>query len=322
MKIKVKNINNVPIPEKLREILRQLNSIPIEASLRMSIQERRKVYEEFVFSHRGQLLSIKLLEDTAVLSPEGHQIPIRIYIPCLRKKLPVLMYIHGGGWEKGSITTHDSICRYLSNIGNCLIVSLEWRLAPEHRFPKGLDDVLVVYDWIIHNIHTYSGDAKKVAVGGDSAGANLAASLTHFLKRHNADIPYFQLLIYPCVNLKMQTPSYKEFATGFLLTSANVKRCIEGYIQNKQDLENPLVNPILESDFSGLPSTCIITAEYDPLRDEGKKYFRHLQKANVPSTYICASQMVHSFLHLTGSVREAKEHVMNIGEIVRKNLHA
>ena len=319
---KVQNIDNVVMPEKLRQILMQLNTIPVEVLEKMTLQEKRDAYERFALTHGGPLLSITRIEDTEVLSPEGHKIRIRIYTPCFGKILPVLMYIHGGGWIRGSLSTHDSICRRLANIGNCLVVSLEWRLAPEQPFPAGFYDAQAVYSWIIHNIKSYSGDTKRIAIGGDSAGANLAASLTNFLKNAGLQLPCFQLLIYPCVSLKMQTPSYQEFTKGFLLTSDYVKNCIEAYIRDKKDLDNPQVNPILEANFSGLPPTHIVTAEYDPLRDEGKLYFEYIQKANVPSTYMCATQMVHAFLHLTGSVREAEDYATNIGETLRKNLYS
>jgi len=227
--------------------------------------------------------------------PAG-DIPLRIYTPTeTTASLPVLVWYHGGGWVLGTLEGVDHVCRELANTANAIIVSVDYRLAPEHRFPAGPDDCEAAYVWVLENAASFGGDPRRVAVGGDSAGGNLAAVVSLRAKEHNLPLPVFQLLIYPVTDHDFDRPSYVENADGYLLTRLAMRWFWNQYVNSAADMDHPHAAPVRAADLRGLPPALVITAEFDPLRDEGEAFGELLRQAGVPVTVTRYEGMIHGF---------------------------
>lgn len=223
---------------------------------------------------------------------------VRVYNPNPQASSPqpALIYIHGGGWCLDSIESHDSVCRGLANQADLVVLSLDYRLAPEHPFPAGLEDCYAATQWICSNAKQLKLDPTRIALGGDSAGGNLTAAvlmLAH--ERHGAPIA-FQMLLYPCVHMKAQTGSRKAFAWGYVLDADLCDWVIDSY-SGGHDLGDPLLSPLLAKDLSFMPPALVVTAGYDILRDEGKQYADLLQQQGVKCTYECYEGLIHGFMN-------------------------
>ena len=309
---------------KIQTFLDQIRQIPQPDKSKGTalVEEGRKQYEIFVVNYAGPTWSVSKVEDVSVPSSDANRsIPVRIYTPNTEKTLPILIYFHGGGWQRGNLNTHDSICRRLATKGDCVVVAVDWRLAPEHKFPDGLDDCHAVYHWVIGES---SGkdlpriDRNRVAIGGDSAGGNLTAALSHRLRDEKAKMPVLQLLFYPSLDLTLAYESYKKFAKGYFLETERVAYCRDLYLRSPEDIQNPLASPLLAKDFKGLPPTHVVTAGYDPLQDEGKAYAEKLQASSIAATHHRYPDMIHAFLHFTGLVPEIEKVFDDVGQILQQ----
>lgn len=234
-------------------------------------------------------------------------IPARAYLP---KGLPeqgrsVLIYFHGGGFIRGDIDTHDSICRVLASEAGCLVVSAAYRLAPEHRFPAAAEDGLDVVQWVSDNAQQFGIDPKRIAVGGDSAGGNIAIATCLQARERGAPDICFQLLIYPVTDLTAGSESYRLYSKGFLLNS--MPFYIASYLGPDGDARNSLASPLLAEDLSGLPPAYVLTAGFDPLRDEGQEFARKLSQHGVRVEHKCYEDMIHGFVSLRGLLSEADD---------------
>lgn len=306
----------------IKKFLDTLNKIPNTHSQDISVEEGRKAYLIFALTNAGWPLTMARVEDLRVPSAETNQsIPIRIYTPVLNKSLPALIYYHGGGWQRGDIATHDSICRHLARFGECIVVSVQWRLAPEHKFPAGPNDCFVAYDWVVRHGKNYNIDTTRLAIGGDSAGGNMTAVTIQRLRETDIQKPIFQLLCYPALDLSCSTWSYNEYSEGFFLTTERVKYYVNGYVNSPSDINNPLVSPLKQKDLSGIPKTHIITAGFDPLRAEGELYAQHLKESGIPVTYKCYEDMVHAFLHMNDTVPAVETALQELGGVVKAALY-
>jgi acetyl esterase len=229
-------------------------------------------------------------------------ISVRLYHPAPGKTLPVLVYYHGGGWVSWSVKTHDPVCRRLCDAGQFAVVSVEYRLAPEHRYPAAVDDAYGVISWIRTNAEMLGIDPTRVGVAGDSAGGNLAAIVAH-LMRDNGDEPLrLQALIYPVTDATMSHPSYVEHASDGTLSAATMRYFIESYVPANVDRRHPNISPLFLTDFSSLPPAVVVVAEYDPLRDDGFAYARRLQQAGVPVHVEHFANSMHAFISLGGLI--------------------
>ena len=237
------------------------------------------------------------MQDIECPGPTG-PLRIRVYNPAAHPTVqqPALIFIHGGGWCWDSVESHDSVCRGLAIQANIVVLSVDYRLAPEHPFPAAVDDCYAATCWIFSNTQQLSIDSSRIAIGGDSAGGNLA--LTTVLKaQQDSHIHFaFQLLLYPVVDILAETESRRTFANGFGLDEDVVKFVLANYMQG-QDVKNPLLSPYYAPDVSFMPPTLIFTAENDPLRDEAKLFADRLQKEKVTCTYRCCKGMVHGFMN-------------------------
>ena len=242
-----------------------------------------------------QLESAKPLSITA---PHG-AIPARIYTPkTLRKSdglAPCLVFYHGGGWVIGDLDSHDVVCRKLAHEGELIVISIDYRLAPEHKFPAAVDDAIAAVKWIAANAKALGIDAARLTVGGDSAGGNLAAVVA--LAGRDGDGPKLagQLLIYPATDFAMNTPSHSEPETSILLTHSVIKWFCNHYLNGPADVDNWWASPARAKALAGLPPAYVLTAGADPLRDEGDEYAKRLKDAGVPVAYKHFPGQFHGF---------------------------
>jgi len=272
----------------------------------MPVDTCRDVFLQLVRSLGGEVIPIHDSSDRAIPGPDG-DIPVRVYTPrdAGGEKLPVLVVYHGGGWVIGDLETHDNQCRYLSNEADMIVVAVDYRLAPEHKFPAGVNDCINATEWVIANAETLGGDASKVAVTGDSAGGNMAAVVAQQLKGKII----FQLLVYPATDFSETVyPSREEFGGGEYFLSMEDMAWFGGLLVNEpSDLLGETASVMARKDLSGLAPALTITAGYDPLRDEGKAYADRLREAGVSSEYKCFDGTIHGFTLFPGALEAGKE---------------
>jgi acetyl esterase len=230
-----------------------------------------------------------------VIEGPGGGLRLRLYRPRRDVVLPVLLFFHGGGWTVGNLDTHDPHCRRLALRAECLVVSVEYRLAPEHRFPAAVDDCLAAARWVAAGIARHGGDPRRVAVAGDSSGGTLAAVVS----QHEAAIPglgiVLQALIYPGTDLRANSETYRTLGEGFFLTAAKMRWFIGNYLARAEDALDPRASPLLADSLAGQPPALIITAGLDPLLDEGRAYADRLREAGTAVEVVNYEGWPHGF---------------------------
>jgi acetyl esterase len=244
------------------------------------------------------------VEDRTVPGPAG-EIPVQVYVPDAAGPLPILVYYHGGGWVSGCIETHENACRALANQTPAVVVSVEYRCAPETKFPGPLEDCYAATAWVAEHGAELGGDPTRLAVGGDSAGGNLAAAVALLARERGGPKIGFQLLIYPVTDYNFETASYQEAAEGYGLTQDSMRLFWELYLPTEADGANPLAS-VLRADLAGLPPAYVITAEYDPLRDEGDAYAEKLKAAGVSVEHVSYPGQIHGFFNV-GTMMKSRE---------------
>ncbi|MBI3677061.1 MAG: alpha/beta hydrolase [Proteobacteria bacterium] len=241
-------------------------------------------------------------------APHG-EIPVRIYTPvaAAAEALPTLVFFHGGGWVIGNIETHDGLCRILANESACRVISVEYRLSPEHKYPAAVEDAFAAVTWIEANASTLGVDANRIAVGGDSAGGALAAVVAQMAKEKGKLRIAYQMLFFPVTQIGDETTSMREFAEGFFLETPTLKWFYNHYLSADADRNDPRVSPLAVKDFSGLPPAYIMLAGFDPLHDEGLAYAEKLRTAGVPVTVADYPDMVHDFIYMQNVLPQAPQ---------------
>jgi acetyl esterase len=244
----------------------------------------------------------------AVRDLQAGHVPLRLYRPAgsqPSQALPVLVYYHGGGWVIGDLDTHDTLCRQLCNGSGCAVVAVDYRLAPEHRFPAAVDDSLEALRWVHANASGLQLDATRLAVGGDSAGGNLAAVMA-LISRDAKEVPIaFQLLIYPATDQRRGWPSHTTNGQGFLLTKETMDYFHDHYLPDPAMDMDWRSSPLLRDDLSNLPPAFVLTAGYDPLRDEGLQYAHRLTEAGNRATLVNFERQIHGFITMGRVIDEA-----------------
>lgn len=240
------------------------------------------------------------------ISANGARFMVRQYQPLTRSAaaLPALVYYHGGGWTIGDLDTHDVLCRSLCAQTGMVVVAVDYRMGPEHRFPAAYLDSVAAFEWTVHQAAALGIDPRRIAVGGDSAGGNLAAAVCLGL-RGAACVPAFQLLIYPATNMHLVTESHETNAQGYLLTRESIEWFVGNYLSGPADAEDWRASPLLAQSHAGLPPAFVLTAGFDPLRDEGLQYADALSKAGVPCQYVCFARQIHGFITMGRVMTEA-----------------
>lgn len=251
--------------------------------------------------------AVAKVENRTIPGPAG-QIPVRIYTPAGKGPFPVLVYFHGGGWVIADLNTYDSSPRALANAANCIVVSSHYRQAPEHMFPAAHDDAYAATQWAMKNAASFNGDPKRVAVGGESAGGNMAAAVSMMLRDRKAQMPVHQMLIYPVTNDDMNTQSYKDNANAKPLNKAMMPWFANKYF-SQANHKNVYAFPLKSPNLKMLPPATIIGAQIDPLMTEGKQYADKLKAAGVPVNYKLYNGVAHEFFGMGAVVDKAKDAV-------------
>ena len=287
----------MPVHPQIAPVLRflsfleKLRILPLE---RMPLWLGRR-FMTLTSKQRAASPSACIVENKTVTTDIGRT-PIRVYKPAnATKPLPVLVYFHGGGWVLGNLDSHDANCRSLCLGADVLVVSVDYRLAPEHPFPAAIDDCYAVTRWLSTNAASLGGDPSRLAVSGDSAGGNLAAATALLARDRGGPKIAFQLLVYPVADADFERPSYRENASGYLLSRSTMMWFWDQYVPDKTQRKDDRCAPIHAQSLANLPPALIITAEYDPLRDEGEAYAERLRADGVPVTLRRYDGMIHGF---------------------------
>jgi acetyl esterase len=259
-----------------------------------------------LFIPGGPREAIKKVENRVIDAGNG-RLPVRIFTPDAAGPLPILVFFHGGGWVLGDCESYDIPCRALANGAGCIVVSVEYRLAPEHKFPAAPEDCYAAAVWTVRNAGSIGGDPARVAIGGDSAGGNLAAAVAQMARDRGTPPLSFQLLIYPVTNCAFDTPSYRANADGYLLTKNAMEWFWGHYLASPSDGAKPYASPLRASTFANLPPALLITAEYDPLRDEGAAYGARLKEAGVKVLHSDYAGTIHGFFSLPHILDQGKK---------------
>jgi acetyl esterase len=259
------------------------------------------------------------VEDRTIPGP-AHPIPVRVYRPSLTGALPALVFFHGGGFVIGDLDTHDRPCRSLANAAGCVVIAVDYRLAPEHPFPAAADDAYAATRYVAEHAAELGVDPNCIAVGGDSAGGNLAAVVSLMARDRGGPSIKFQLLIYPVTDWDDASPSMREFERDHFLTRESMDWFDSLYLPDRSQRQTPYAAPAYASDCRGLPAAMVITAECDPLRDQGEAYGRKLQSAGVPVQIKRYDGMIHVFLGLAAIVDDARTMIGDASGALRQAL--
>ena len=269
--------------------------------------EARRMYRERRFFTQPQAPEVAQVRDASASGPHG-DIPLRIYRPLgstAGATLPVLVYYHGGGWVIGDLDTHDTLCRELANSADACVVAVDYRMGPEHRFPCAINDCIAATNWVSREAGALNIDTARIAIGGDSAGGNLAAAVA-IAARDQGDLPIVhQLLIYPATDQRRGAPSHTTNGQGYMLTADTMNYFHDHYIDDTAHDLDWRASPLLRQDLTRLPPTLVITAGFDPLRDEGLMYANRLSEAGNAATYICFERQIHGFITMGRVLDEA-----------------
>jgi acetyl esterase len=261
------------------------------------------------------------VEQTSIPGPAG-EIPARLYVALAAPSppRPLLVYYHGGGWVIGDLDTHDGACRFLAEHGGCRVLSIDYRLAPEHPFPAPVEDAVAAFEWAAANAEKLGADGARIAVGGDSAGGNLAAAVSLRARDAGGPRPAMQLLLYPPTDAAGGQASRETFAEGFLLTRDDMRWFEDHYLPDGCDHEDPRVSMMRAKDVSGLPPAYVATAGFDPLRDEGETYATRMRDAGVPVALRRHPGLIHGFANLTAICPSARVAMLEAAGALRMAL--
>ncbi len=307
-----------------RALLDMMEARGIAPTHTLTPPEARRFYRDRRAVLQPEPPEVGHIADLTAIGPHG-AIPLRLYKPksvgahasakayagagakadTAAALLPVLVYFHGGGWVIGDLDTHDTLCRELANKSGCAVVAVDYRMGPENRFPAAVDDCLAATRWVHDNASPHGLDASRIAVGGDSAGGNLAAVVS-VLARDAGTLPLqFQLLIYPATDMRRGTASHVSNGEGYLLTNDTMEYFQGHYVADKAQYLDPRASPLLNGDLASLPPAFVMTAGYDPLRDEGLAYAQALSQAGNRAAHICFERQIHGFITMGRVLDEA-----------------
>ena len=297
-------------------LLEQLSAAPDFAD--MPVADARGFVQAFL-QLEGEAEEVAAITDVNIPGPDGNEIPLRIYTPHTEGSRPVIVYFHGGGYALCNVEIADKPCRELANQTGCVVVNVEYRLAPEDRAPAQVNDCYAATQWAAGNIGEFGGDGSRLAVAGDSAGGALAAGVALMARDQGGPALDLQILIYPITDVQDSSfPSRTENGSGYLLTQRSMEYFADLYLTPDQDPKDPYVFPARATDLSNLPDAIVITAGFDPLRDEGTQYGERLQSAGSKLTHLHNPSMIHGFMWMGGVVAHQKTVVGQLADAVKE----
>lgn len=305
----------MPLDPQVQKFLQQLDQMGLPSLPSLEPAQARELTAQL----RGRILGSQAVASVERTLPGAvGDIPVRIYTSEGSTTKPVLVYFHGGGWVLGDLDVADSICCSFALEAECVVVSVDYRLAPEHKFPAAVEDAYAVTSWVAENAQAFNGDSDRIAVGGDSAGGNLAAVVCLMARDKGKPSLVYQLLIYPVTKYGFDTQSYREYGQGgFGLTKDEMVWFWHHYLSSVADGQHPYASPLLAPSLGKLPPACIITAEYDVLRDEAEAYAMRLQTAGVPVQLLRYDGMIHNFVGLAPVLDQGRQTLFNIAAQLR-----
>jgi acetyl esterase len=265
------------------------------------------------------LLMANRVVDQKINGPGG-KLPFRLYYPKGNPPFPAVVYFHGGGWVIGNLDTHHGLCHALSKSSGCLVVAVDYRLAPEFRYPAAIEDAYAATCWVADNAETIQADTHRIAVLGDSAGGTQATVVAMMARDRGRPHISLQVLVYPITDYNFDTPSYIKNAEGYMLTRDLMMWFWNQYLENEDFVADPYVSPLRAENLNHLPETLILTAEYDPLCDEGEAYARKLQEAGIKVRLTRYDGMIHGFIRMTSRLDKARQALDEIAGTLRRVL--
>jgi acetyl esterase len=307
----------MPLDPQARAIIDLLASSDMPDLSIVEPEVIRKLTDAAVVPDQGE--PVARVENRTLPGPAG-EIPVRIYAPHTNGPLPVVAYFHGGGFVYCGLDTHDDTCRALANASGCSVVSVDYRLAPENKFPAAPEDAYAVTRWLADNGAEIGVDPQRIAVAGDSAGGNLASVVALMARDRGGPALAFQLLVYPVADFGFDTDSYRENADGYLLTEKMMRAFWNHYLGDEADGDHPYASPLRAECLDALPPAFVVTAEFDPLRDEGEAYAARLAEAGVPTTARRYDGMIHGFFSMGHAIDRARVAVADAGLVLRSAL--
>jgi acetyl esterase len=309
------------IDPQVRALLDKINGSRAPKIHELRIAEAREAFKKMNRRSVPAAEAVSVIADYACPSPGG-DIPIRVYVPAGQNggPRPVIAFVHGGGWVFGDLEDYDSLCCALANRSRCRVVSIGYRLAPEHKYPAALEDVERGLRWIFTNAASLSTDASMIGVVADSAGANLAAVVAQS-SQPSLPIRAFAL-IYPAMDLTMSHPSHEELGDGYLLTRLTLQWFLGHYLPDGVDPGAPRISPLYGPAIPGLKHALILTAGFDPLRDEGRAFSDKLRHEGIEVSYECYDSMIHGFMAMGGVVAQADAGISQVASWIKAKLYA
>lgn len=306
---------SVSLDSQVEAFLHDLSDRGLPPLYRLSLEAARETYRELTVPDEP-VDAVGSVTDRTVPGPAG-EIPIRTYAPSGDGPFPPLLFYHGGGWILGDLETHDALCRALTDATDCVVVAVDYRLAPEHRFPAALEDCYAATRWVANNAAAIDATTDALATCGESAGGTLAAGVALLARDRDGPAIDHQTLLYPPTNYAFDTDSYEENAQGYFLTREDMKRFWRGYLGSELDGRHPYASP-LRADLGGMPPSLVVTAGFDPVRDDGRAFAARLEDAGVPARHLEYDEMIHGFLPMLDDpeLDRAREAIDEVGAAV------
>jgi len=303
---------------EILEIAAKAGRPPLDA---LPVADARREYKKRADTFGLAPAEMFAVVERSIAGPAG-PVPVRLYVPVgCPDPSPFLVFFHGGGWTVGDRDTHDRACRFLAEAARCRVASVDYRLAPEHPFPAAVEDCWAAYESIAGNVAAWDADPRRIAVGGDSAGGNLAAVVAQIAKARREPAPCFQLLIYPATDMAGTYPSIAAFGKGYLLTQSMIESFMGYYTPEPAARRDPRASPLL-GNLAGLAPAFVQTAGFDPLQDEGAAYAKALAAAGVRAEHRHYPSLVHGYLQLAGYCKAARAAVDDAAKALRAALAA
>ena len=305
----------MPLHPQVKTILDGLAGVEGPAPWEVTPDEARAMYRNLTALDQPE--EVARVDDRGIPGPAG-DLPIRVYTPtaALATRPGLLLWLHGGGWVLGDLDTADATCRALANRSEAIVVSVDYRRAPEHVSPAALEDAAAALTWVVENAELLGATSDKVAVGGDSAGGYLATMLCHRVRDEFGPEIDFQVLVYPVTDLTLSHPSIDENGDGYLLTKATMEWFVRSYLGGADPTDGS-VSPLRAASLGGLPPALVVTAEFDPLRDEGEAYAAAMQDAGVPVQLVRYDGQIHGFVGMATLLEDARAALDLVGSALR-----